>query len=179
MSRWYASMGSSQDRGAVAWGVALLVFGVVVLFLSGWKVATAPELAELRGQLASLEKTTSRGGGLSSIRFSINTDVRHLQYVSTQDAIDSVWFTLERAGRAELTVMVDTSGSPAPLLDRHRFHTVYELRLDGRTIRSYPEVTQALDANQLLGRALGWISVLAGIVMFAMGAGIRLVRPHT
>lgn len=73
-----------QSRNILTWGIVLLAFGAFVLALVEKGIPNRSRLTEVVGQLKSLDKTTSKGGGLSAVRFSLATDHRefHLRLVS-------------------------------------------------------------------------------------------------
>ena len=71
----------SRDTRTI--GIILVAFGAVVLALAGDDVPDRSRLTEVSGQLRSLEKVASKGGGLSAVRFALTTDQRHFHYVSS------------------------------------------------------------------------------------------------
>jgi len=62
--------------------MALLAFGAIVLALLDEEAPDRSRLTQVTGQLRSLEKATSKGGGLSAVRFSLSTDPRNFHYIS-------------------------------------------------------------------------------------------------
>jgi hypothetical protein len=154
-------------------GVILTLFGVVILTLVG---GTAPErsrLVEAGGPLRGLEKVTGKGGGLSAIRFSVETDPRWFQYVAKAGRIADVWSALESADRSTIGVLFDPAGAHSPVGDERSFYTVYELRAGERTVRPYAEVAASWRRDEDVGRWLGWGTAIAGVILLVIYYGRR------
>jgi hypothetical protein len=156
-------MCNSKHTGT--WGVVLLVFGVFALALSEDRVPDRSSLKEIAGQLRSLEKSTSKGGGLSAVRFSLTTDPRHFSYHSTAGQIDDVWEALNQAGHLEVRVLKDPAASHTPPLEERSSWAVLEVIVGKKTIRSYSEVIESLRSNNLIGVALGYGTGAMGAIL--------------
>lgn len=149
------------------WGVVLLLFGTLVLVLLGDGIPERSSLTEVTGQLRSLEKTTSKGGGLSSVQFSLSTDARHFSYHSSAGRIDAVWDALSRAGNAKVRVLIDPADSHSPPGDDRSFHAVLEVRIAEETIRPYSQVAQSLRSDNFIGEVLGYGTSAIGAMLLA------------
>lgn len=101
-----------NSRNILTSGIILLAFGVMVLALLDEGIPDRSRLTQVAGQVRSLEKTTSKGGGLSAVRFSLSTDLRYFHYISKAGGIDSVWSALGQAGRSEVGILIDPADSP-------------------------------------------------------------------
>ena len=133
-------------------GLVLAAFGAVVAV--GASAGGPPERAELtavKGELRSLDKATSRGGGFSAVRFTLGGDARQFQYSSKAGEAAAVWNALSQAGRSEVRVLVDPKTSD-----------VYEIGLGAKTIRPYAEVAAAWRDDDTVGRWLGYAFMIAG-----------------
>lgn len=155
------------------WGVILLLFGVFVLILSDGKIPEQASLVEISGELRSLEKTTSKGGGLGSVRFSLSTDPRHFRYHSSAGSIDEVWGALNRAGKTRIGVLIDPADAHSPPGDDRHFYAVLEIRIARQTIRSYSEVAQSLSSNNFTGEVFGYGVAAIGAVLLAAAFFMR------
>lgn len=154
------------------WGIVLLIFGVCVLFLADGQIPDRSSLTEITGQLRSLEKTTSKGGGLGSVRFSLSSDPRHFSYHSSAGNIDEVWNSLNRACNAVIGVLIDPKDSHSPPGDNRSFFAILEIRVGEETICSYSQVVDSLRTNSFIGRLLGYGSLALGTLLLVA----RLIR---
>lgn len=146
-------------------GIILLALGAIVLALLDEGIPDRSRLTQVTGQLRLLEKATSKGGGLSAVRFSLSTDSRHLHYISKAGNIDDVWRALGHAGHSEVGVLIDPADSHVPPLDGRAFHTVFEVRVGDEMIRPYAHVVESLGTDILVGKALGYGSAVSGIAL--------------
>lgn len=155
----------TNSRNTRTAGIVLLLFGTFVL---AWVDDGPPDrsrLTQVTGQLRSLEKTTSKGGGLGAVRFSLSSDPRDFHYISKAGQIDKVWSALGRAGRSEVGVLVDPVDSHSPPLHGRAFHTVFEVRIGEETIRPYAQVAESWGTDDFIGAALGYGSAVTGIAL--------------
>lgn len=157
------------------WGIALLLFGVLVLSLTGDGMPERASLTEITGRLRSLENSASKGGGIGSVRFTLATDSRHFIYHSAAGEIDQVWASLNQAGNAEVKVLIAPAQQYTLPLDERTFHEVLGVAVGETTVRSYAEVAASLGTNDLIGRILGYGSAAVGTLLTLAAF---LVRPH-
>lgn len=143
----------------------MVAFGALVLALPDSGVPDRSALTEVTGRLRSLEKTTSKGGGLGSVRFSLSTDARHFSYHSSAGRIDEVWDALNRAGDAEVEILIDPADSHAPSFDDRAHYAVLAVSVGKQPIRSYPAVSESLRANNFIGAALGHGAAPLGAIL--------------
>lgn len=155
----------SNSRQIRIWGFALLAFGVIILTLLDDSVPERSNLEGIAGELRSLEKITSKGGGLSSVRFSLSADPRHFSYHSTAGDIDHVWSALNQAGLAEVGVLIDPADPYSPPFDDRSYYAVLEVKVGGEAIRPYSQVVDSLRSNHFTGVTLGYGTVAIGIAL--------------
>lgn len=155
----------SYSRNILIWGFVLLAFGAFVLALVNKKIPDRSRLTEVLGQLKSLDKTTSKGGGLSAVHFSLTTDHRDFHYISKAGQIDEVWSALQQAGHSEISLLVDSADSHSPPFGNNTFYTAYEIRIGGNLIRSYLRVAESWDTDNFVGELLGYVSAIVGGVL--------------
>lgn len=160
-----ATVDPSNAKRTRMWGIILLAFGAFVLALSDGRVPDRSSLTEITGTLRSLEKTTSKGGGLSAVRFSLSTDSRHFSYHSAAGDIDQVWRSLNQAGHAEIRVLIDPADSHSPPLDGRTYYAVLEVQVEHRVIRPYAQIVESLRTNNLTGAAMGYGTIAIGIAL--------------
>lgn len=146
-------------------GLVLVVFGAIVLALLGEGVPDRSGLIQITGQLRSLEKVTSKGGGLSAVRFSLASDPRHFQYISAAGHINNVWIALGQAGQSEVSVLIDSADSHVPVFEDRGFHTAFEIRVGNEMIRAYAQVLDSLSTNSNIGAGLGYGAAATGIAL--------------
>ena len=139
-----------------------------MLALSGGDPPDRTRLTQVTGQLRSLGKATSKGGGLGAVRFSLAGDPRDFHYISKAGQIDRVWSALGRAGHSEVGVLVDPADSHSPPLDGRAFHTVFEVRVGEEMIRPYDQVVAAWRNDDFIGAGLGHGSVVAGLALLVI-----------
>lgn len=106
----------SHSRNILIWGVVLLAFGALVLALVDKGIPDRSRLTEVVGELRSLDKATSKGGGISAVRFSLATDQRDFHYISKAGQIDAVWNAMQQAGHSEIGLLIDYADSHLPPL---------------------------------------------------------------
>ena len=145
--------------------MALLAFGAIVLALLDEEAPDRSRLTQVTGQLRSLEKATSKGGGLSAVRFSLSTDPRNLHYISKAGQIDNVWSALGQAGRSEVGVLIDSADPHSPPLDGRAFYTVFEVRVGEEMVRPYAQVVESWGTDNFIGAGLGYGSAVTGIAL--------------
>lgn len=146
-------------------GIALLVFGAIVLALLGEGIPDRSRLIQVTGTLRSLEKATSKGGGLSTVRFSLAPDPRHFHYIAKAGRIDNVWIALGQAGQSEVSVLIDPSDAHVPPLEDRGFHTVFEVRVGNDVIRAYAQVVDSWGTDNIIGAGLGYGAAATGIAL--------------
>jgi hypothetical protein len=149
-------------------GVVLLLFGAAVLAWRGGEPPDRTRLTQVTGQLRSLGKIASKGGGLGAVRFSLAGDPRDFHYISKAGQIDRVWSALGRAGHSDVGVLVDPADSHSPPLDGRVFHTVFEVRVGQETIRPYDQVVASWGTDEFIGAGLGYGSVVTGIALLVV-----------
>lgn len=152
----------SHSRNILIWGFVLLAFGAFVLALVNKEIPDRSRLTEVVGQLKSLDKTTSKGGGLSAVHFSLTTDQRDFHYISKAGHIDEVWSALQQAGHSEIRLLIDSADSHSPPFGNRAFYTAYEIRIGGNLIRSYLRVSESWDTDNFAGALLGYVSAVIG-----------------
>lgn len=154
-----------NSRNILTSGIILLAFGVMVLALLDGGVPERSHLTQVTGQIRSLEKTTSKGGGLGAVRFSLSTDSRYFHYISKAGGIDSVWSALGQAGHSEIGILIDPADSHSPPLEDRAFYTVLEVRVGDKMIRPYAQVVESWDTDNFVGAWLGYGSAATGIML--------------
>ncbi|NJC88586.1 MAG: hypothetical protein FIB02_08655 [Desulfuromonas sp.] len=154
-----------NSRNILIWGIVLLAFGAFVLTLVDKGAPDRSRLTAVVGQLKTLEKTTSKGGGLSSVRFSLASDHRDFHYISKAGHIDEVWSALRKAGHSEIGLLIDSTDSFSPPLESRAFHMVYEIKVGGNMIRPYPQVVESWDTDNFGGTLFGYGFAVSGIAM--------------
>lgn len=111
-----------RSRNLLLWGVVLLAFGAVVLALLDKGIPDRSRLTEVAGQLKSLDKATSKGGGLSAVRFPLTTDQRNFHYIAKAGQINEVWSSLQKAGRSEISLLIDFADPHPPAFEERTFY---------------------------------------------------------
>lgn len=162
----YVSIGALHmlhSRNILTWGIVLLTFGAFVLALVDKGIPDRSRLTEVVGQLKSLDKTTSKGGGLSAVRFSMTTDHRDFHYISKAGHIDEVWSALQQAGHSEISLLIDSADPNSPPFEDRTFYMAYEIRVGGNLIRSYPQVAEFWGTDNFVGELLGYGSAVIGV----------------
>ena len=153
------------SRNLLPLGVLLLVFGAVVLALVDKGIPDRSRLTEVVGQLKLLDKTTSKGGGLSAVRFSLTTDPRYFHYISKAGQIDEVWSALQQAGRSEISLLVDFADPHSPPLEDRTFYMAYAIGVGGNPISTYPQVASSWGVDNVVGDFLGYGSAVMGVAL--------------
>ncbi|RJR47240.1 MAG: hypothetical protein C4576_09855 [Desulfobacteraceae bacterium] len=157
-----------HSRNILTWGTVLLAFGAFVLALVDKGIPDRSHLTEVVGQLKSLDKTTSKGGGLSAVRFSLATDHRDFHYISKAGHIDEVWSALQQAGHSEISLLVDSADSHSPPFENRAFYMAYEIRVGGNLISPYPQVAESWDTDNFAGELLGYGSAIIGVALICI-----------
>lgn len=157
-----------HSRNVLTWGIALLAFGAFVLALVDKGIPDRSRLSGVVGQLRSLDKSTSRGGGLSSVRFSLTTDPRDFHYISKAGHTDEVWRALRQAGHSEISLLIDSAGPDSLPFEDRTFFMAYEIRVGGNLISSYPQVAESWGANNFVGELLGYGSAVVGVSLISI-----------
>lgn len=152
-----------RSRNILTWGIVLLTFGAAVLALVDKGIPDRSRLTEVAGQLKSLDKTTSKGGGLSAVRFSLTTDHRDFHYISKAGHIDEVWSALQQAGHSEISLLIDSADPNSPSFEDRTFTMAYEIGVGGKLISSYPQVAESWGIDSILGELLGYGSAVTGV----------------
>lgn len=155
----------SHSRNILIWGIALLTFGALVLALVDKGAPDRSQLTEVAGQLKSLDKSTSKGGGLSAVRFSLTTDHRDFHYISKAGHIDEVWSALQQAGHSKISLLIDSADHHSLPFEDRVFYMAYEIRVGGNLIRSYPQVAESWVADNVAGELLGYGSAVIGFAL--------------
>jgi len=152
---------SRKNRNKVYLGVAWVIFGLVVLYLSVGEhgVPDRAALASATGPVQSVSK------GKSSVKFSLNGDAHHFQHLSKSGKLLPVYQALSGAGREMVTVLFDPAQNWQPVFDENSYLTVYEIRVSDRTILSYEQAGEAWQADQHAGNWLGMAFVLIGVAL--------------
>ncbi|MBD5802234.1 hypothetical protein AZOA_16600 [Azoarcus sp. Aa7] len=158
----------SHSRNGLIWGVVLLAFGAFVLALVDKGIPDRSRLTEVLGQLKSLDKATSKGGGISAVRFSLATDQRDFHYISKSGQIDAVWNAMQQAGHSEIGLLIDSADSHSPPFENRSFYTAYEIRIGGNLIRSYPQIAESWDGDNFVGELLGYGASLIGVALIVV-----------
>ena len=138
-----------------ATGYCLLILAAVFAVISLDSVPPRTELMTLEGLLDEVIPATPGNAGLPT-RFRITGDGRLLQYHSKAGDMGLVEQALVRSAQQPVRVLVDSADE---------FSTVYELAIDGHTIRSYDEVTAAWQSNNMFSRWIAWVSALTSVVV--------------
>ncbi len=110
-------------------------------------------LASDRGTVASLEKYKY------GVRFSLSGQGRHYNYPSKAKGKGVVLEALSGAGRAEVQVRYSPRGY-SPLFKSEQYFDVWELAIDGRTIRTFQESTEGWRSDNAITPWLGAIFLL-------------------
>jgi hypothetical protein len=100
--------------------------------------------------------------GKSSVKFSLQGDAHHFQFLSRSGALPPVHQALSGAGVERVTVLYDPAHNWQPPLDDKAYHTVYEIRVSDRILVSYEQARVAWQRNQGLGTLLGLAFLLGG-----------------
>ena len=153
------------SRNILIWGIVLLVFGVFVLALVDKGIPDRSLLTEVVGHLKSLDKTKSKGGGLSAVRFSLANDHRDFHYISKAGHIDEVWSALQQAGDSEINLLIDPEDSHSPPFENRTFFMAYEIIVGGKLIPPYTQVAESLDTDNFTGGLLGYGAAVIGVVL--------------
>lgn len=160
-------MRDRRSRAARNSGILLLFIALLFLVISGDAPPPRASLVTVTGQLRYIEKVYGRFG-LSAMRFGLEGDSRNFQYYSKEGCLDLVEQSLERAASSEVQILINAHESHTPWFDDRSFHTVYELKLDGQTIRTYEEVLSAWRNNNAVGPWVGYPAALAGTIFLLM-----------
>lgn len=171
------AMDASDHSNLGIWAVVLLAFGVLVLFLRDDGIPDRSRLTPVAGQLRSLEKSTSKGGALAAVRFSLSTDPRHFHYLSKAGRIDEVWQALRQAGRAEVGVLIDAADSHSPPLEERTYFMAYEVRVAQDVVSTHAQVAAAWRADNRVGAWLGYAAIAAGVALFLVRSLRQRPRP--
>lgn len=155
---------SRKNRKGAYLGVALLVFGLAVLYLSGGAsgVPDRAALASATGPVQSVIK------GKSSVGFSLKGDAHHFQHLSKSGAFPLAYQALAGAGAEMVTVLYDPAQSWQPVFDDKAYHTVYEIRISDRILLSYERARDAWQVDQGVGKWLGMALLLAGAALVVL-----------
>lgn len=153
----------SNSRNFLPWRIVLLVCGVAVLALVDKGIPDRSRLTEVAGQLQHLDKTTSKGGGLSAVRFSLTTDHRHFHYISQSGNIDEVWSAIQQAGHSEISVLIDFADPHLPPFEDRTFYMAYDISVGGYPISTYPQIVKSWSSNNFVGELLGLGSAVIGV----------------
>lgn len=150
-----------KNRNKVYLGVAWVIFGLVVLYLSAGEsgVPNRAALASATGSVQSVSK------GKSSVKFSLNGDAHHFQHLSKSGKLLPVYRALSGAGREMVTVLFDPAQNWQPVFEENSYLTVYEIRVSDRTILSYEQASEAWQTDQHVGNWLGMAFVLIGVAL--------------
>lgn len=154
-----------HSRNIFTWGIVLLTFGAFVLALVDKGIPDKSRLTEVVGHLKSLDKTTSKGGGLSAVRFSLTTDHRDFHYLSKAGQINEVWSALQQAGHSEISLLIDSADSHSPPFENRTFYMAYEIRVGGNLISPYLQVAESWDTSNFVGELLGYGSAAIGVAL--------------
>lgn len=151
------------------WGIVLIVFGLAVYVLRDAGVPPRAQLAPVAGVLHTMETSTSKGGGLGSLRFTLAGDARHFFYSAKAGAIDAVRQALEQAGASPVRVLVDPDGAFSPPTDSRTFHPVYEIQVGSTVVRAHEDAASAWAADDAVGALLGHGAAAAGALLLLIG----------
>ena len=162
-----------RSKNTLTVGIMLISLGVFVIALIDNKIPDRLQLADVTGQVKSLEKVTSKGGGISAIRFSLSNNHGHFHYVSKSGNIDEVWNFLDQASLSEMNLLFDPADCHSPPFEDRTFCIVYEIRFGDKMIRSYEDVAESWRQDNYVGWVLGIGSVIAGFAALAIYLGKR------
>lgn len=152
---------SRNNRSKVYLGVAWVIFGLVILYLSMGE-SGIPSRVALVSATGSVQSVTK---GKSSVKFSLNGDAHHFQHLSKSGKLLPVYQALSGAKGEMVTVLFDPAQNWQPVFNENSYHTVYEIRISDRTLLSYEQASEAWQTDQHVGNWLGMAFVFIGVAL--------------
>lgn len=148
-------------------GISLLLIAALFFVIGGRDPPPRAKLTEVLGPLSYVESVRGRYG-LSAVRFGVKTDPRNFQYHSKEGAVSDVLRALKQATASDVRITFDSTESHTPMLDDRSFHTAYELKVGGRTIRSYDQVRASWRGNNDVGLWVGYPAAVVGTLFMVL-----------
>ncbi len=117
-------------------------------------------LSKVEGEIAWVQK--HRYG----VRFGFRNDGRGFNYPSKARELGLVRRSLESSSGSKTAVLIDPGRSHSPFYSDEVYFTVFEIRIDDKIVRSYPEISDEWMSDQRLMPYLGGFGLLAGLYIF-------------
>ncbi|MEL7449079.1 MAG: hypothetical protein AAFN78_07700 [Pseudomonadota bacterium] len=117
------------------------------------------ELTELSGQISWVSEYKY------GVRFGLAGNPDKLVYSSRQRAVGLVERSLTMAKERTVVVLASLTDPVGPIFGDTVYYRVLEIRVDGKTVRSYEESAVAWLSNQRLMPYLGAFLVVGGLIM--------------
>jgi hypothetical protein len=124
-------------------------------------------LEETRGVVTWLD--SSRNG----LHFALSGSDRRLWYASKFGALGRVGEEISHAGNSPMRVLFERK-SYEPLLSRGSHHSVYEIEVGARVIRSWSEVDEAIRSDNAVAPWLAGAFALCGAVLAYQWSRVRV-----
>jgi hypothetical protein len=141
---------SDKKKSALICGI--FGVGLLIMFSISGNVPNRENLTKIEGNIDWVKATGKRG---DTLRFKFQKNDTHLVYHSIGGQISKAHSALAQNGGL-ISILYDQTDSHSPPFDENSYHTIYELTLDGVTVRSHEVLVEKYAANSMLA---GWMGL--------------------
>jgi hypothetical protein len=97
------------------------------------------------------------------VRFSLDNHATGFNYLSKGNASDQVAAAIASSSGKTVSVLYDPQSLGGPVYSDREYFTVFEVAVDGQSVRSYDQVAAAWRADNRVGFWGGWAAFLFGL----------------
>lgn len=158
-----------SDKKKSALICCIFGIGLLIMFSISGNVPNRASLTKIEGNIDWFKATGKRG---DTLRFKFQKNDTHLVYHSIGGQVSKAHSALAQNGGL-ITILYDQTDSHSPPFDENSYHTIYELILNGVTVRSHEVLVEKYAANS---RLAGWMGLGS---LFFSGVFLLIVRRKT